>query len=445
MEFNSDLTKYPSNWRFDTIENYSEKLTDYVANGSFASLKENVKYMENEGCALLIRLTDYNNGFKGPFVYLDEVGYEFLKKTKLCGGELIISNVGANVGTVFKAPKINKKMSLGPNAITLKTKGNDDFYYYWFKSRIGQSEIQSILSGSAQPKFNKTSFKKIVIPIPPLSEQNKIANFLMNFDIAIENNEKIVNNLEQLAQTLFKRWFVDFEFPNENGDPYKSSGGEMVESELGMIPAGWKVVEIKDICTNATENYSPKEAWSYVNYLDTGNITGNHISNVQHIDTTKQKLPSRARRKVQSNDIIYSTVRPNQKHYGMIREPLNNMLVSTGFAILRTKSMFSSNLLFIWLTQKEMTDKLHSIAEQSTSAYPSIRAEDIMVVKILQPFQDIIDSFNGIIEPQYKTVWELQQENQRLSSLRDVLLPKLLSGEIELPEETEVTEDVPIS
>ena len=186
--------KLPDSWAIKKIGEYASVITDYVANGSFASLAENVNYKSEPDYAVLIRLKDYNNNFNGDFVYIDKHAYDFLSKSKLYGDEIIISNVGA-VGTVFKCPKLQKKMSLAPNAIMLKTKGNDDFYYYWFASRNGQHSLQSIVTGSVQPKFNKTNFKELLVPVPPIEVQEKIAEYLRNLDRKIELNQKINENL----------------------------------------------------------------------------------------------------------------------------------------------------------------------------------------------------------------------------------------------------------
>lgn len=185
----------PQGWETFAIQDYTTVITDYVANGSFASLAENVQYKDTPDEAVLIRLVDYNNGFKGGFVFIDNHAYEFLAKSKLYGGEIIISNVGANVGTVFKCPNLPYKMSLAPNAIMLRTKGVDDFFYYWFSSPIGQHAIKSIVTGSAQPKFNKTTFRKIVVPVPPIEVQYKIAGYLRSIDEKIECNNRINDNL----------------------------------------------------------------------------------------------------------------------------------------------------------------------------------------------------------------------------------------------------------
>lgn len=185
----------PDNWSIRPISEVTEIVTDYVANGSFASLAENVKYRDTEDVAVLIRLVDYNNNFKGNYVFIDEHAYEFLGKSKLYGGEIIISNVGANVGTVFRCPKLPYKMSLAPNAIMVKFKENDGFYFFWLRSRAGQYMLRSIVTGSAQPKFNKTNFRDMLVPVPPREQQDKIVSILQPLEDKIEQNNKINENL----------------------------------------------------------------------------------------------------------------------------------------------------------------------------------------------------------------------------------------------------------
>ncbi|MBR3617838.1 MAG: restriction endonuclease subunit S [Acholeplasmatales bacterium] len=152
-------------------------VTDYVANGSFKSLNENVKYTNEKNYARLIRLVDYNNNFDNKnAIYVSEESYNFLSKTKLFGDEIIISNVGANLGTVFKCPKLDIPMTLGPNSIMFKSKINDKYLYYYFCSNPGQKSILSLVSGSAMPKFNKTDFKKLIVPVPDESIQQHIVD-----------------------------------------------------------------------------------------------------------------------------------------------------------------------------------------------------------------------------------------------------------------------------
>jgi type I restriction enzyme S subunit len=148
----------------------------------------------------------------------------------------------------------------------------------------------------------------------------------------------------------------------------------------------WTLTRIGRICKTNQRTYSAAEKLPFVNYLDTGNITESHVSEIQHIIIGQDALPSRARRKVAVDDIIYSTVRPNQRHYGIVRNVLPNMLVSTGFTVITVdKEKADSDFLYYYLTQNDIVDSLHAIGEQSVSAYPSIKPSDIESVEILLP------------------------------------------------------------
>lgn len=148
----------------------------------------------------------------------------------------------------------------------------------------------------------------------------------------------------------------------------------------------WKTVLLGEICKTNTSSYSNKDKWDFVNYLDTGNITVNDIDEIQYIDLNEEKLPSRAKRKVKYNSIIYSTVRPNQLHYGIIKDQPENFLVSTGFTVVDVnENIADADFIYYWLTQSALIELLHSIAEQSVSAYPSIKASDIEGLEIELP------------------------------------------------------------
>ena len=152
------------------------------------------------------------------------------------------------------------------------------------------------------------------------------------------------------------------------------------------MPQGWTPTRIGNICKTNQRTYSVAEKWPFVNYLDTGNITENRVGDIQHIVIGQDILPSRARRKVAVDDIIYSTVRPNQRHYGIVRDVLPNMLVSTGFTVITVdKEKADSDFLYYYLTQSEIVDSLHAIGEQSVSAYPSIKPSDIERVELDLP------------------------------------------------------------
>lgn len=162
--------------------------------------------------------------------------------------------------------------------------------------------------------------------------------------------------------------------------------------------AEWKTVLLGNICKTNTNSYSNKDGWEFVNYLDTGNITVNDIGEIQYIDLNEDKLPSRAKRKVKFNSIIYSTVRPNQLHYGIIKEQPENFLVSTGFTVIDVdETVADADFIYYWLTKSTLTDQLQSIAEQSVSTYPSIKPSDLEGLEIELPPLDVQKKIAGIL------------------------------------------------
>ena len=151
------------------------------------------------------------------------------------------------------------------------------------------------------------------------------------------------------------------------------------------MPSGWKIDTIGSVADVNMDTYTPSENWEHVSYLDTGNITEGSIDRIQDFHKG-DILPHRARRKVLAGDIVYSTVRPNQKHYGIISDPHPNMLVSTGFAVLRGKEQqCDTKYLYYFLTQPDIVEYLQAIAEHSTSTYPAIKPSDIASLKVVLP------------------------------------------------------------
>ena len=255
----TELGEIPEEWEVKYSGEVFNVITDYVANGSFASLAENVDYKDSEDYAILVRLTDFKAGYTGPFVYVDEKAYNFLSKSKLESNDIIIANVGAYAGYVFKAPNIDKPITLGPNAILVRSNQNREFIYYWLASAIGQKAIKEIISTTAQPKFNKTDFKKILLPIPCLEEQEKIASILSTVDEQIDNVDALIEKNKELKKGLMQTLLT------------KGIGHtKFKKTEIGEIPEEWEVKEldlIGEIITGNTpktsekDNYGNKYLW----------------------------------------------------------------------------------------------------------------------------------------------------------------------------------------
>lgn len=182
----------------------------------------------------------------------------------------------------------------------------------------------------------------------------------------------------------------------------------------------WRKIRLGDACKMNVDSYSPKEKWDFINYLDTGNITDNKIDSIQYIDVGCEKLPSRARRKVRKDSIIYSTVRPNQRHFGIIKSQPEHFLVSTGFTVIDVDSnVLDADFLYYLLTQSALVEALHAIAEQSTSAYPSIKPSDIGNLEIEIPdlatqkkIADVLESLDRKITQNTEINENLEQQAQ---------------------------------
>ncbi len=186
--------------------------------------------------------------------------------------------------------------------------------------------------------------------------------------------------------------------------------------------------ELKDICKTNQSNYSKSDKWTFINYLDTGNITKNKIDEIQYINLENEKLPSRAKRKVEIDDIIYSTVRPNQLHYGIIKQIPNNFLVSTGFTTIKiNRKIAEPKFIFYYITQDEITEHLSAIAEQSTSAYPSIKPSDIENLEIDLPSLEIQKQIASILSALDDKIELNNKINENLEQQAYLLLEQMLS------------------
>ena len=165
----------PDSWKWTRLGSYAQKITDYVASGSFASLRENVPVLKKKDYAIMVKTADFSNNFTQNLTYTTEHGYNYLENSNLFGGELILSNIGS-IGKVFIVPKLEQKMTLAPNTVMVKLMQDKyrDYVYNFLLSPLGYSQLLKISGGTGVAKFNKTDLKTLLLPIPPLNEQIRI-------------------------------------------------------------------------------------------------------------------------------------------------------------------------------------------------------------------------------------------------------------------------------
>lgn len=205
-------------------------ISDYVSAGT--SIRENVTYKDNPDFAVLLRFADFSNGFdKSKFVYVDEHAYKFLSKSNLYPGDIVISNVGS-CGLMFRCPDLGTKITLAPNSIVFRAE-NNAFFYYWLTTEKGQKDIERITSKSAMPKFNKTQFKEILVPYPPLPIQTEIVRILDKF---VEQQEQL-ERLIELRKKQYEYYREEMLKPKE-GEKWKT----VTIGDLGTITRGRRFV-----------------------------------------------------------------------------------------------------------------------------------------------------------------------------------------------------------
>jgi len=192
------------------------------------------------------------------------------------------------------------------------------------------------------------------------------------------------------------------------------------------------IASLCDLAEFNPETYSPKENWSAVSYIDTSALMLNDLAGLQHFNPAEEKLPTRARRKVSNGDILYSTVRPNQNHYGLLYSPEPHTLASTAFAVIRPNDTIMSPLVYLALTDARITKTLQQLAETSTSTIPSIRPVDLERIAVLVPSDEYGSEIADQIGTTFKQIDCNKRENRKLAAFRDALLPKLMSGEIDV-------------
>ncbi|MFD4931581.1 restriction endonuclease subunit S [Peribacillus butanolivorans] len=305
------------------------------------------------------------------------------------------------------------------------------FYFRSFKFR---NQVTSFSSMTTRASLNNEMISKLTIDIPSIETQENIIDIMWNLLEKENINVKIINSLEKMSQTLFKHWFIDFEFPNEQGQPYKSSGGEKVESELGKIPKGWGVFHLNEFAESVSNSINKKEV-KEARFLNTSDILEGHIADVE-FNFTKD-MPGQAKKLIQKKDILYSEIRPKNKRYAYVHlENASEYVVSTKLMVIRVnEDIFSSKLLYLWLTMDEIVKQLQQIAEDRSGTFPQITFSILSKFKFALPIKATLNRFENALEPLLDEIYELQCENKKLAELRDALLPKLLSGEIEIPDE----------
>jgi type I restriction enzyme S subunit len=417
------------------------EVLDFVANGSFASLKENVTYLDNSSAdkyAVLVRTLDFNRGWNGDYVWIDEKAFNFLSKSKLFAGDLVLCNVGS-VGVTFRVPDLGLPMSLGPNAVVCRTRNPDqirqDYLYFYFRSPQGQQLLQELSGGSTvQAKFNKTDLRQASISVPSITQQDRVISILGAIESKIASNKSQTSTLEQIAQTIFKSWFVDFDPVQAKSRGEQPDGmsaktaalfpDSLEDSEFGPIPAGWSFSTLGETSKLIMGQSPPGESY---------NEMGEGLPFYQGRTDFGSRFPSErvyttaGKRLAKPGDTLISVRAP----VGDANQALTECVVGRGVAALRHNS---NSEIYTYSLMASLRPKLNYFNGEGT-IFGAINRKDFEALNVVEPEPALVEAFETTLAPSNVLIRNLHEQNLTLEKLRDSLLPRLISGELEIPEE----------
>ena len=343
---------------------------------------------------------------------ITDIGLNEVKNCLLPSRSICVSCIGSDLGKVVitKEPTVTNQQfnSIIPND------ENDADYIYYLMTIVGKQLNYLSKTSTAVPIINKSTFSNFRVKLPSKIVQHRIASILSSLDDKIEVNRKINENLEQQAQALFKSWFVDFE-------PFKN--GEFVESELGMIPKGWRVGMLSEIA-DITMGTSPSGT-SY-NTEGQGDVFYQGRAEFGFRFPQRNLYTTEAKRFAEVDSILVSVRAPA----GDINVAEERCCIGRGLASVKSKSNCDSYILYLMQSLKPVFDRFNG----EGTVFGSINKKAFENIKIVIPTEKDVSVFNAIVNSMDGKIKNMEQESRRLAELCDTLLPKLMSGEIKVNE-----------
>ena len=406
-----------------------DELIEEISMGPFGSDVKKEFYVDNG-----VPILNGSNlqGFKlqeDSFGYLTKEKADSLKKCNAHRGDIIVTHRGT-LGQIVYVP-INSKYDryvISQSQFRFRCKADlvdVQYLVYYFHTREGQYKILANASQVGVPALARatSTFRLIDIKLPPLATQRRIASILSSLDRKIELNNKINADLEEMAQAIFKNWFVDFE-------PFKN--GKFVDSELGMIPEGWKVGRLDEIAdvvggstpSKAKPEYYTQKGIAWLTPKDLSNHPAVYTSRGE-IDITEEGYNSTSTKLMPKGTILFTSRAP----IGYISIAQNDICTNQGFKSLVPKKV---GTCFLYCFLKYVTPEIENKSTGST--FKEASGSLMKSLQVIMPEQKVFEDFETIVSPLFARIESLEKENSRLSLLRDTLLPRLMSGELEVPE-----------
>ena len=342
--------------------------------------------------------------------------------------DVLIAKDGSYLKHVFVVREEKKQAILSSIGIlrpNLKKINPDYLKYYLHSNSVKETVAKKYVSGSALPRIILRNFGEIDIISKPLIQQQKIAKVLSDLDAKIELNNKINDTLEQMAKTLYDYWFVQFDFPDANGKPYKTSGGKMVWNEelKREIPEGWKVGELKDIANITMGQSPPGESY---NEEGNGMIFYQGCTDFGNRFPTIRKYTTSPTRYAKQGDILLSVRAP----VGTLNISKEDCCIGRGLACMNSNNDSITYLFGVMVNLKQIFDRRNV----SGTTFGSITKDDLFSLPVIIPNEKTVKAFQNLVFSSFEKQNKIELENIELASLRDWLLPMLMNGQVSVGE-----------
>lgn len=352
------------------------------------------------------------------------------KRTKLENGDLVISTVGV-LGklAIIKTENLNYDFQRSVGIVKCDEKKiNTKYLYYYLNTQFVQNRLNHLSKGAVQKCLFISDLKNLEIDFPDLSTQQKIASVLSALDDKIELNNRINAELEAMAKTLYDYWFVQFDFPNEEAKPYKSSGGKMVYNETlkREIPEGWEVKKLKKVLktylggTPSTKNL---EYWrGNIPWLNSGEVANFPLINTEQF-ISKEAVKNSSTKFLKKGSVLLSITRHLRVNILGI-----DACVNQSVAGIEENEKFKYPYIYFFL----INDINRLMSLRSGAQQPHINKETVDTIPFLVPSENILNKYYIIATPIFEKIFNNAKQNQELSALRDWLLPMLMNGQVKV-------------
>lgn len=403
---NTDIGLIPSEWDFDTI---GDSL--YIKGRiGWKGLKKS-EYIDRSDYRIINGSNVVNNNIDWSGCgYISEERYEESPEIMLKPNDIVMTKDGT-IGKLAIIRSLEQKTTVASGLFVIRVEDNSidvDYLYYYFSSFYFKELVKSRIEGSVIPHLYQKDLVALKLPLPDLSEQKAISKILRTLDDKIEVNNQINRTLENMAQAIFKQWFVDFEFPNEDGEPYRSSGGEMIASELGMIPKGWEVGKFIDLIEITSGKRPGKRSDLAMEDCKYPLVGASSIMGYTDDFNFEEKI------------LVIGRVGT----HGVVQR-FNNK----GWASDNTLVIKSDNYEFAY----QILNQIDYKAINRGSTQPLITQTDIKNYTLIIPTEGYLNKFELLVGSLFEIYSNHCIENSKLTEIRDSLLPKLMSGEIRVP------------